>query len=102
MWEKAVTNLGILLKDCVMSVDRICLKLECQCKAFLFDEANQFSAQCMKKESLCNNPKILYVRGKVLMYTGNEIAGKKHFTQALNFDPDLKECQVAIKNIRKS
>lgn len=58
-WESAVTNLGILLKDCVMSIDRICLKIECQCRAFLFAEANQFSAQCMKKESLSNSPKIL-------------------------------------------
>jgi hypothetical protein len=33
-WEKAVTNLRILLKDCTMSIDRICLKIECLCKSF--------------------------------------------------------------------
>ena len=31
-------------------------------------------------------------RGKVLTYIGNEIAGKKHFQTAMQFDPDLKEC----------
>ena len=28
--------------------------------------------------------------------------GKKHFSQALSFDPDLKECQICMKNIKKS
>ena len=47
----------------------------------------------MKSNSyLANIPQILCWRGKVLIYTGNEILGKKHLQQALNFDPDLKEC----------
>lgn len=58
-YEKAVTNLRILLKDCTMSIDRICLLIECLCQSFQWDEANKFSAECMKKERLCNNPKIL-------------------------------------------
>ena len=41
-------------------------------------------------------------RGKVLLYTGNEIAGKKHLQTAMQFDPDLKECQVYIRNCKKS
>ena len=89
-WEKACTNLNSLLKDCSMSIDRICLKMECLCRSFEFDEANKYSAECMKKDSLCNNPKILFWRGRILIYTGNELMGKKHFVQALNYDPDLK------------
>jgi len=28
--------------------------------------------------------------------------GKKHFQQALNFDPDLKECQICMKMLKKT
>lgn len=38
----------------------------------------------------------------MLIYMGNEVAGKKHLAQALSFDPDLKECQICMKNIKKS
>lgn len=38
----------------------------------------------------------------MLVYTGNEALGKKHFAQALSFDPDLKECQVCMKQLKKS
>jgi len=33
-YDKAVTNLNALLKDCTMDVDRVCLKIECLCKSF--------------------------------------------------------------------
>jgi len=33
-FDKAVTNLTALLTDCVISVDRVCLKIECLCKSF--------------------------------------------------------------------
>jgi hypothetical protein len=63
------------------------------CKDFQFDEANKFSAELMKREPrFSNNPRILCWRGKMLIYTGNEVLGKKHFQQALSMDPDLKEC----------
>lgn len=61
--------------------------------SYQYEEANTYSAQIMKSgDYLRNNPKILCWRGKVLTYNGNEALGKKHFQQALNFDPDLKEC----------
>lgn len=101
-FEAAVTNLTALLKDCVISADRICLKIDCLMKSFQFDEANKFSAECMKRSELCNNPRILCARGKVLVYNGADVLGKKHFAQALSYDPDLKECQVLMKNIKKS
>lgn len=41
-------------------------------------------------------------RGKVLLYIGNEVAAKKHLQQAMQFDPDLRECMVYIKNVKKN
>lgn len=55
-WDKAVTNLNALLNDCSMSVDRICLKLECLCRSYQFDEAVKFSAELMKRDSLSSHP----------------------------------------------
>lgn len=92
-FDKAVTNLTELLKECRSSVDLICLKIECLLKAYQFDEANKFSADIMKQsDEFANHPRLLCWRGKVLYYNGNEVLGKKHFQQALNYDPDLAEC----------
>ena len=33
-FDKAVTNLNALLKDCSHSIKHICLKIECMLKAF--------------------------------------------------------------------
>ena len=72
-------------------------------KAYQFDEANKFSAEIMKKDGpLPKNPRILTWRGKCLVYIGADVIGKKHFQQALNYDPDLKECQICMKNLKKS
>lgn len=51
---------------------------------------------------MSGHPRILYWRGKVLAYCGNEALAKKHFTQALQMDPDLKECQQMIKLLKKA
>lgn len=55
-----------------------------------------------ESDTFANNPRILCWRGKVIYYNGGEILGKKHFQQALNFDPDLLECQKCIKLMKKS
>lgn len=99
-FDKAVTNLTILLKDCAMDVNRICLKMECLCKAYLFDEANKYSAEIMKKQEFYL-PKILYWRGRILIYTGADAIGKKHLTQAMSLDPDLSECMLFNKLVKK-
>lgn len=71
--------------------------------SFQYEEANTYSATIMKSgDHLRNNPKILCWRGKVLTYNGADALGKKHFVQALNFDPDLKEAQIIMKRTIKS
>lgn len=102
-YEKAVTNITHLLEDCTQSVNLICLKIECLMKGFKFEEADKYSAKVMKgNESIANNPRVLCNRGKVLIYTGNDVLGKKFLQQALSFDPDLKECQQGIKMIKRA
>lgn len=79
-YEKAAINLTALLGDCTQSVKHHCLKIECLLRSKQFDEANKFSAEIMKKSGpLPTNPKILVWRGKVLIYSGADVLGKKHF-----------------------
>ena len=71
--------------------------------SYQYDEAVAYSGRIMKTGGeLANNPRILCWRGKVLIYSGNEALGKKHLVQALNFDPDLKECQIIMKKTIKT
>jgi len=86
-----------------MSVTHICMKMEALMLSFQYPEANAFSAKIMKtNQELANNPRVLCWRGKVLIYTGADALGKKHLQQALNFDPDLKECQIIMKKTIKT
>ena len=69
-----------MVKECRCSINHICLKIECLLKAYMFDEANKYSADIMKQsEEFANHPRLLCWRGKVLYYNGNEVLGKKHF-----------------------
>jgi hypothetical protein len=53
--------------------------MESLCNSYQFEEANTYSAQVMKMDGdLPNNPRILFWRGRILIYSGNEVLGKKH------------------------
>lgn len=68
-------------------------------KAKKVDEAVQFTQQVYS--TFANDPLFLYWRGSALLYAGNQDLAKKHFTQALNIDPDHVLCQKAIKNLKR-
>ena len=99
-YARAVAQLNNLLEQTFASLTHICLKIECMLRAFKFEDANKYSAELMKNEKFANNPRILCWRGKVLIYTGADVLGKKHLQQAMNFDPDLKECLLVIKMVK--
>ena len=84
-YGKAVTNLSSILKECPQSIGHICLKIECLMRDFQYELANKYSAELQKNgsQTISNNPKFLMWRGKVLLYIGNEIAGKKHLQTAM-------------------
>ena len=41
-------------------------------------------------------------RGRVLIYNGADVLGKKILTQCLQFDPDQKEAAKALKALKVS
>jgi Tfp pilus assembly protein PilF len=51
---------------------------------------------------LPNHPRILYLKGKCLVYCGDDLQGKEYFKRAMAKDPDFKECQISMKNLKKS
>ena len=67
-----------MLEHTFASLNHICLKIECMLKAFKFEDAAKYSATLMKSDKFANNPRILCWRGKVLIYTGADVLGKKH------------------------
>lgn len=77
-FDRAVTGLSQLLEFCYCSVDLNCLKIECLLKAYKVEEAATFSVQVMKKSQFSLNPRLLCWRGKVLIYNGADVIGKKH------------------------
>ena len=101
-YERAVTGLTQLIEQCYASIDAICLKIECQLKSYKVEDAANYSAELMKKTQFANNPRILCWRGKVLLYNGADVLGKKHLQQAMSYDPDLKECMLLIKLSKKA
>jgi tetratricopeptide (TPR) repeat protein len=40
-------------------------------------------------------------RGKLLVYNGDDVEGRKLLMQAIQLDPDNSELKLALKNIRK-
>jgi len=40
-------------------------------------------------------------RGKLLIYNGDDVEGKKILMHALQLDPDNNELKIAVKNIKK-
>lgn len=62
--------------------------------------ANKYSQELFSKHN--SNTEYLFLRGQVLCQMGNTEQGKKFFIQALQYDPDYKECQLAIKSIKKA
>lgn len=91
VFDRAVSQLSNLLKECTCSVTHMCMKIEYLLKAYKFDDAAKYSAELMKNSHLSNNPRLLLWRGKVLTYTGADVVGKNHLQRAMQFDPDLKE-----------
>jgi len=93
-FDKAVINLDELLKKCKHSINHICLKVECLLKSYQVSAAKKYSRSVMKESSeFADHPRLLFWRGKVLYYAGDEEQALKNFRQALNYDPDFSECQ---------
>lgn len=91
-YESAAKYLTSVLSECTSSIKHILLKIECLLKIPNIDEALQFTEQLMKNPQFSKNPVIVGWRGRVLVYSGNEAQGIKFLKEALQLDPDNKEC----------
>jgi len=69
-FDKAVGYCSSILTNCPESVDHVCMKIEFQLKAWKLKEASSFTAECMKRPTMMNVPKIIAWRGRVIYYAG--------------------------------
>eukprot|EP01043_Picozoa_sp_COSAG02_P027074 COSAG02_NODE_1579_length_11851_cov_12.490343_9_plen_564_part_00 len=64
-----------------------------------FAQATTTSAQLLRKYG--QNPTLVTLRGRCLLYTGQDAAAKQHFKKALQDDPDHRPAQLALKLANK-
>lgn len=71
-------------------------------RAYKLKEAKSFSAELMSNPDMMNNPLVKCWRGRILIYSGVEGAGKQLLQEAIRDDPDLKDAMTTIKMLKKS
>jgi len=87
-YEKAASYCSSILKNCPLSIDYICLRIEYLLKSNQLKEAETFSADILKRPELPYSSKLNAWRARVVLYSGNEALGKKMLMQCLQQDPD--------------
>ena len=88
-----------LIKYCDEAIIFIRKKIECMIEMNQLEEAISFSTAIQNKH--IDNPEFLFIRGKLLFYSGNTDKGKQFVREALNKDPDNSEYQKFFKSISK-
>lgn len=91
-----------ILGECPESVHHASLKIEYMLKASQLEDAVKYTEQLMRNPDFKKVPVIQGWRGRVLIYSGNEVTGKKILMEALKIDPDNSMLKTSVKNIKKS
>ncbi len=99
-YEKAASYCNSLLKNCPNSIHYMCLRIMYLLKSNQLKEADSFSAEVLTRKELPSNSMLNSWRARVVIYTGNEVLGKKLLLQCLQSDPDNVEAQKAIKMLK--
>jgi len=76
-FESAVNYITQILQECVASEKHSLLKLELLLKGSKLKEAVEFSRELVMNSIFSNSPIIKAARGKLLVYNGEEVEGKK-------------------------
>ena len=100
-YERAVGYCTAIMKSCPASVTHACLKIEYLLRAFKLKDATQFSSELMKDPDMMHVPRIIAWRGRVMVYSGNDVGGARLISEALSSDPDLREAQIAMKAVKQ-
>lgn len=82
-FDTAVTYLTQILQECIASEKHSLLKIECLLKGSKLKEAVEYSKELVQNPVFQNSPVIKGARGKLLVYNGDDIEGKKQLMAAL-------------------
>ena len=99
-YEKAASYCSSILKNCPASLNFAYLKIEYLLRSYQLKEADTYSSELYNSNE--NVPGVMSWRGRVLLYNGYEVLGKKILLQCIQFDPDQKEAAKAIKALKIS
>lgn len=76
-YNKAASYCNSLLKNCPLAVHYICLRIQYLLKSNQLKEADTFSAEVLTRAEIPNNSSLNTWRARVVIYSGNEVLGKK-------------------------
>ena len=99
---RAVTYCTNILANAPASITHCALKCEYLLRSYQLKEAVSFSKDLMENPDMMNVPLIKCWRARVIIYSGNEVAGKKMLQDALRVDPDLTEAMRCIKGLKQA
>ena len=99
-YAKAASYCASILKNCPAALNFTFLRIEYLLRSNQLKEAESCSEEAFNQYS--TNPKVMAMHGRVMIYNGKEIQGKKLLQKCLEFDPDNKEAARAIKAIKIS
>jgi tetratricopeptide (TPR) repeat protein len=85
-YDKAVSYCTSILKNCPSSLSYAYKKIEYLLRSNQLKEADSYSSELYKSHE--NVPGVMSWRGRVLIYNGADVLGKKILQQCIQFDPD--------------
>lgn len=99
-YDRVVGYCNSILTNCPASSKLCATKIEYLLLANKLKEANTFSNDLMKDAEMGVVPLLMAWRGRVMIYSGSDVNGKKMLTEALRRDPDLVDAMKAMKMIK--
>lgn len=99
-YDRVVGYCTSILTNCPASVRLSALKIEYLLLANKLKEASTFSNDLIKDPEMGVVPLLMSWRGRVMIYSGSDVNGKKMLQEALRRDPDLVDAMKALKMIK--
>lgn len=99
-YEKAAKYCQSILTNCPLSTQYMGLRIQFLLRSHQLKEADEFSKATVERQDIPYTSSLHSWRARVVIYGGNETLGRKLLLQCLQNDPDNKDAQRAIKNLK--
>ncbi|CAG9321216.1 unnamed protein product [Blepharisma stoltei] len=98
-YHQSVYFLSKALEHVTENLELKLQKLDCLIEEENYEHAERYANELMN--SYGNNPDILFLKGKALLYSGKTNGGKQFIYDAIKFDPDHNNAKEIIRKLKK-